>query len=64
MTEMATLMQGSPGPPGRGRPGRLGLPGPQGRPGIPLNQGYRGLLRSTHINCIKDQPLFSSYSYS
>jgi len=31
MTEMTTLMKGSPGPPGRGRPGS---PGPQGRPGI------------------------------
>jgi len=34
MTEMAALMQGTPGPPGRGRPGRPGSPGPQGRPGI------------------------------
>lgn len=34
MTEIAALMQGPPGPPGRICPGRPGSPGPQGRPGI------------------------------
>jgi len=65
MTEMAALMQGTPGPPGRGRPGRPGSPGPQGRPGIlrvKLINSLRFFLRSArHINRIREQLLLPGF---